>query len=213
MMTGWAMILGDATFGGTDKASAFCSRWVSTGAAPCCVRAALDASRRATRARNAAFSFSRASSRAEICSSSVAADAGCRTAAAANARQRSKTSFVNLLMVRTPRSHPIGELHARLPRPASSDEITPSRAERRENPKRCSDYWVLTTRDTDNAPRDCGLPVNLSFAGIVTIPAQANHPAKNLAVLSGRVCKILDRLTPMIAHHGAPALCPTCIGS
>ena len=55
-----------------------------------------------TRARNAAFSFSRASSRAEICSSSVAADAGCRTAAAANARQRSKANFVNLVIVRTP---------------------------------------------------------------------------------------------------------------
>jgi len=60
---------------------------------------------------------------------------------------------VNLLMVRTPRSHPIGEPHTRLVRPVSNDEITPSRAERRKNPKRCSDYWVLTTREIQTMRR------------------------------------------------------------
>jgi hypothetical protein len=38
-------------------------------------------------------------------------------------------------------------------RPVSNDEITPSRAERRKNPKRCSDYWVLTTREIQTMRR------------------------------------------------------------
>jgi hypothetical protein len=52
-----------------------------------------------------------------------------------------------------PRRHPIGELHTRLVRPVSNHEITPSRAERRENPKRCSGYWVLTTREIQTMRR------------------------------------------------------------
>ena len=188
MMTGWAIILGDATSAGRTRPRHFAAAGFRQ--APRRVASAPPWTLRdeRPRAQRGIFLFQGVEPRRDLlierggrCRMSHRGGGECETEKQDKFRQSAHGSY--------PRSHPIGELHTRLPRPASSDEVTPSRAERRENPKRCSDYWVLTTRDTDNAPRDCGLPVNLSFAGIVTIPAQANHPAKNLAVLSGRVCK------------------------
>ena len=60
---------------------------------------------------NAAFSFSKASSRAEICSSIVAANAVCEPAEPAKARQDSSTNFLNAIIARTPTKCPINGLH------------------------------------------------------------------------------------------------------
>src|ERR1700683_4087042 len=100
-------MLPDIAFGTAPKASAFWCRHCDASAGlesadvgRWSIFAALDASRRMTRARNAAFSFSSASSRAEIRSSIVAADAECESAQVVNARHKRNPSFVNLLIVR-----------------------------------------------------------------------------------------------------------------